>query len=276
MNGKGYFLNGPNIAWHFYGSDFGAAEGKDLYDPLWWEGTFQNVSAYGGNSVRIWIHCDGRANPVFNAEGECVGLNHGLVNDLNDLLKRAKNHRIMVILTLWDFYIKQVPGRLDLVKNDTKLQTYLNNCLEPLVGGVEHNDNLIAWEAINEPEWLTTGNEKLVTWEQMQHFVGGIAATVHKASKKYVTVGSASLKWNSDVLPAEGNFWKDSALQKAYPDKLAKLDIYQVHYYDWMYPWGYSPFAKDISYWKLDKLVLVGESGQQEHYPFSGQYNTGL
>ncbi len=33
-----------------------------------------------------------------------------------------------------------------------------------------------------------------------------ISDAIHKNSKKYVTVGSACLKWNSDVNPAVGNF----------------------------------------------------------------------
>jgi len=34
-----------------------------------------------------------------------------------------------------------------------------------------------------------------------------ISEAVHLYSTKYVTVGSASIKWNSDTAPALGNYW---------------------------------------------------------------------
>jgi len=39
--------------------------------------------------------------------------------------------------------------------------------------------------------------------------VAMIAEAVHKHSSKYVTVGSASLKWNSDVNPAVANYYSN-------------------------------------------------------------------
>lgn len=55
--------------------------------------------------MRVWIHCAGTENPVFDANGYVTGLNNGMIDDLKDLLNRAKNNNIMVILTLWDFYM---------------------------------------------------------------------------------------------------------------------------------------------------------------------------
>lgn len=39
-----------------------------------------------------------------------------------------------------------------------------------------------------------------------------IAEAVHTHSSKYITVGSASLKWNSDVNPSVSNYWSDHAI----------------------------------------------------------------
>ena len=68
----------------------------------------------------------------------------------------------------------------------------------------------------------------------MQRFVARIAEAVHNVGLK-VTVGSASLKWNSDAGSAAGNFWSDQALMNAYASSKAYLDLYNIHYYDWMY-----------------------------------------
>ena len=70
----------------------------------------------------------------------------------------------MVILTLWDFYIYEIPARLELFKNTQKLDSYINNCLIPLIRGVNHHRNLIAWEIINEPEWIIE-NAHAITWQ---------------------------------------------------------------------------------------------------------------
>ena len=59
-----------------------------------------------------------------------------------------------------------------------------------------------------------------------------IAAAIHENSDQMVTLGSAALKWNSDVSPAEANWWSDAALQAQYASTNAYLDFYQVHYYD--------------------------------------------
>jgi hypothetical protein len=61
---------------------------------------------------------------------------------------------------------------------------------------------------INEPEWLVV-NYKVVDWKTLQKFVAKIASILHVYAKKYVTLGSASLKWNSDVSPAEKNYWSN-------------------------------------------------------------------
>ena len=73
----------------------------------------------------------------------------------------------MVILTLWDFLLKDVPNRLDLIRDVNKLNSYTLNALIPMIEGVEHNTNLIAWEIMNEPEWIVHNNF-LVSWKELQ------------------------------------------------------------------------------------------------------------
>jgi hypothetical protein len=93
-------------------------------------------------------------------------------------------------------------------------------------------------------------------------------STIHNHSKKYVTLGSACLKWNSDVSPAVGNKWSDKSLRDASGKSNAQLDFYQIHYYDWMYPY-YDPYSKERAYWRLDKVTLIGETGNTGHYSYS-------
>ena len=82
-----------------------------------------------------------------------------------------------------------------------------------------------------------------------------------------VTVGSASLKYNSDkwdiTTPCVANYWKDQAIQSAYNKPFAHLDFYEIHYYDWMNNViSFDPYKSCCpqSYWLLDKPTLIGES----------------
>ncbi len=110
---------------------------------------------------------------------------------------------------------------------------------------------------------------QIVSKEEMQRFVGMIAEAIHLYSPKMVTVGSASLKWNSNsfsiATPCTGNLWSDSEIQNAFNRPLAKLDFYQVHYWD-NSCFVFDPFnlSYSTSYWQLDKPVIVGEVGGNE------------
>jgi hypothetical protein len=284
---KQYFLNGPNIAWNNYGWDFGDNAygwgGGNGYNAAWWENTFTQVQNYGGNSVRVWVHCKGEHNPLFSS-GTCTGLNNNFFNNMDDMLNRARNHNLMVIICLWDFHVTDV-GRQDVMKDLAKTNAYINNALIPMVQRYANQCNLLAWEIFNEPEWIMSGAPGAgnyggapVTVTEMQRFVGLCAAAVHNNSDKLVTVGSACLRYNSDVSPANVNYWKDASLIAASGgNPKAYLDFYQIHYYDWMLQSGnnWAPYNRPLSYWNLDKPVLIGESGNTGFYTYQQQFDLG-
>eukprot|EP01121_Diplochlamys_sp_Union-15-3_P001520 TRINITY_DN1130_c0_g1_i4.p1 TRINITY_DN1130_c0_g1~~TRINITY_DN1130_c0_g1_i4.p1 ORF type:complete len:203 (-),score=47.43 TRINITY_DN1130_c0_g1_i4:31-639(-) len=133
-----------------------------------------------------------------------------------------------------------------------------------MVNALNSFDNVV-YEVINEPEWAVEGSgttNEVIPVSQMQRFVAMIAEAVHTHSKAAITVGSASLKWDSTANPpAVNNYWDDANLKAAYPSSSGHLDFYQIHYYDWMYnpDWGYDPCRKNAAFWKLDKPTIVGE-----------------
>ena len=65
-----------------------------------------------------------------------------------------------------------------------------------------------------------------------------------------------------------GNFWSDAALGAASGDPEGRLDLYNVHYYDWMHDdsWGYDPCRKPVSYWGLDKPTVVRVVRQRQFF----------
>ena len=194
-----------------------------------------------------------------------TGLNENLLADLRDLLSIAEQNGLMVIYTLWDFLMGELEVQKKLLSDTQRLQSYITNALVPIVKYLANSTNLYAWEVINEPEWLNQNYG--VPWNQIQSFVGRIASAIHGNCRKRVTLGSASLKWNSDVAPAVGNYWSDSALIQASGRSDGHLDFYQIHYYDWMYPL-YDPYSQNLSHWKLDKPTLIGETGNTAHYTY--------
>lgn len=285
--GKNYLINGVNIPWNYFGSDVGTHyQWGALYDSAWFENTFADLESYGVNCVRFWIHCDGRTSPEFTDSGYVSGLDTNFFSNLDDIFLRAENHHIMLIPCLWSFDMTKdyrssagvyAGVHADLIRDTLKTKSYINNVLIPLVQHYANTCNLLAWEIINEPEWSMDipggGNTvQQVKDYEMQRFVAMQAEAIHQYSNKMVTLGSASIQWNSDTYtsatPVEGNYWSDSALQIAYTHSLAYLDFYQVHYYDWMHDAHFDPFdvSYPISYWNFDKPTIVGESGNSWAY----------
>lgn len=85
-----------------------------------------------------------------------------MIEDLNNMLALANKHKIAVILVLWDFYINTTQAK-GLYTNSQNLDSYITNALIPLLRGVEENTNIIAFEIINEPEWIVMNDYG--TWD---------------------------------------------------------------------------------------------------------------
>jgi len=207
------------------------------------------------------LHCGRLMDP----SADCLAL---FLPELEKLVKLAQSSNVVLIITLWSFDMcKQETStgyHPQMFTDMTVLQSYINNALIPMLTTLNKYDNII-WEVINEPEWCikeTPGNTNFqATLAQMQRFAGAIADGIHKNSRQPVTLGSASLKWNSATPAAVGNWWNDTSLRTQFPSSDAKLDFYQFHYYDWAHndQWGYDPCRVPASYWKLDKPTIVGE-----------------
>ncbi|MBA3705393.1 MAG: T9SS type A sorting domain-containing protein, partial [Bacteroidetes bacterium] len=141
-------------------------------------------------------------------------------------------------------------------------QTFVDNYLVPFVNRYKSNPYLFAIDVCNEIEWINQNSVNgQLSLSNLQRFVGMCAAAVHKNSNVPVTVGSACIKWNSDISGMDGNWWKASALQTAFNDPKAYLDFYCVHYYGWMHQWFQSPFEKSPSDYGInDRPVIIQES----------------
>lgn len=262
------WLNGINMPWIDFGKDFGGGSKS--------AGTIRDAfEAFGKadvNSVRFWIHCDGRGNPVFDRPGgKVTGLPKGFLDDFEDMLDTAHANGILVMPALWSF--DMVKNRVDeagphagiqmkLLLEDDYLDSYIKHALIPMLDRFDAHPALFAWEICNEPEWMVEAKDLTqVPLERVQRFHARIAAAIHEHGRKPVTTGSSSIKWNSDVLEnGAGNWWSDKALQAAYDNPLAYFDFYQVHVYGWMLRHGFDPYLYTPESLGLDKPVMIGEA----------------
>jgi len=273
LGGNDYFINGVNVPWNSFGWDFGVHERWGSgYDGAWFETTLAELEASGVNCARVWIHCDGRANPNFDEAGNVTGLDEGTLDEIEDMVIRANNHNLMLIITLWSFDMledhRSIGGRhaglhQDLIVDPVKTQSYLDHALIPMVRRLSSHCNILAWEIINEPEWAMEVNHggttsQTVSVEAMQRFVGQCISAIRNHSDHYITLGTAAPISNGDGQYV--NYWHETAFQKFnFNCSEVYLDFYCIHYYDWMGT-DYSPFTKDANYWELGKPILIAET----------------
>ena len=126
-----------------------------------YEQAINDVSANGGNVIRVWVHIDGQWSPKFNNDGYATGADTpSLVNELGQLLDHAHSKNVLVILCLWNLAVKPTQPNINLYFDESKLNTYLDKVLKPLASGLKNKPALGAWEIINEPMGSILPGEK--------------------------------------------------------------------------------------------------------------------
>ena len=130
--------------------DFGSGAYKSVKSK--YENAINEVSANGGNVIRVWVHIDGQWSPKFNSEGHATGADtESLITELGELLEHAHSKNVMVILCLWNLAVKPTQHNINLYSDQSKLNSYLEKVLKPMASGLKNKPALGAWEIINEP-----------------------------------------------------------------------------------------------------------------------------
>jgi hypothetical protein len=266
-NNQNLFLSGANLAWQYFADDIGPDPATP--DTNHFNDVFSQIRANGGNTLRVWLHTTGQYTPAWNGS-VVTGPGSNTISDLQTILNLAWSNRVGVVLCLWSFDMLRtnngstITSRSSaILTNATYRQTYIANCLTPMVQAVQGHPAIVAWEIINEPEgmsveygWNFTVH---VPMTNIQAFINQCAGAIHRADPKAkVTSGSWSFYSQTDAVLGCTNYYTDARLFTAGNDVDGKLDFYTVHYYDWMGT-ALSPFQQPCSYWQLDKPLVVSE-----------------
>jgi hypothetical protein len=220
--------------------------------------------------MRWWIHTDASNCPKIDATGTVTGLGLNTIKNLRKALDTAYTYGVVVDMCLFSFDIL-VPGtgtgkaayssfNLDnnykFLTDTSKITTYLNNALKPMLDSVGNHPAVMCWEVFNEPEgMLASANwshvTKKITQNDILRITNRIAGFVHRNSKKMASTGIASFQYCTEYSTAK--------LKAAGGDNDGYLDFYMAHYYPEWADASISPFHHPASFWNMDKPVLIGE-----------------
>jgi hypothetical protein len=233
---------------------------------------FSNLEASGVRVIKWRLFNDGRYSPVFNARGYATGVSDHFYDDLDAALALARKHNLYIVFSLFDSGLwttscsldgVQTGGHADTLTTADKRQALLDNAIVPTLKHIGHDDRVLGFEIIAEPEWGVTqlnqqqDNRIKVPLDDVRSFVGQIAAAVH-----LYTSGFATLESNR---ASNMTYWRGLG-----------LDYYSFSWYDWLQPW--EPLDRPAATFGLDRPIILGEfpSYGSPHYSLPQVFDIAL
>jgi hypothetical protein len=211
---------------------------------------FGQLAASGVRYVRWFLLCDGRAGINFTPGGPStslragrpIGLDDFVFKDIDTAIAMASLHNIRIMFVLLDFLWcdaarttrgVQMGGRADVLNDASSRTALLETVVRPLLERYGDEPQILAWDVINEPEWITTVNAA-----DLRAFLADTIALIRSCTIHPVTIGSAGVRWRANYSDLD-------------------LDFYQVHWYDSLA--HQPPLETPVAQLGFDRPVLLGE-----------------
>jgi hypothetical protein len=253
------FLHGCNYPWStdgrtiFYGLDFGAnVWGSHLgvsTRPDAIARDFAEMAALGFTVTRWFLFCDGRAGIVYDDEGLPAGVDAHLFDDVDTALSIARDAGVRVAFVLLDhqwmfdgvrdtiadpvtglvLQARLPHGRARVLLSARGHDALIGRVIVPLLrrygprgARADLADAVVAWELMNEPDWIVEEWEQDVSrhvarplpFATLAALVGRFSDAVHEHTRALATLGGGRAR----------NLW-------AWDDSALGLDVVQVHQY---------------------------------------------
>ena len=252
------FWIGVNLPWLNYGGDFGANAWREdggvgrPGERLILRNALARIAGEGLTRVRWFMLCDGRAGLRMAADGALEGLDDFVFRDADAAVEELDRAGLSALLVLFDFHWfrpaafvngVQTCGRARLAAGSSPRARLLDCVVDPLLERYGRHPSILAWDVINEREWVTRGvrlppRASEVPRAIMRDFIGDIVGLIHQRTSHAATVGSASVR----TLPlVEG----------------LGLDVYQAHWYDRLD--RKAPLDRPVASLGLDRPLILGE-----------------
>jgi hypothetical protein len=227
---EGWYLHGANMPWLNWAYDFGGG-----LDTAQTDMKMSTAQAAGMHVIRWWLFEGGAVFIQRDAAGNPTGIDPHVYTDMDSALNLAAQHDIYIEFTLF-----ASPGDVPWFANTSQHQA-LANVLTPMFQRYASNPHVLAWEAVNEPNY----NTGTATYSQVRDLVGLIDSAIHGSGSTLVDVDGTT--------DAYVNQWTGLG-----------ANYYSVHCYG-------SPQCTLPT--GLDKPVVVGEMSPDY---WEGFYDTGF
>ncbi len=255
VNGKRIWISGANTPWQHW-NDFGGN-----FDAGWWKSQMQLLASNHVNATRVWITCNGdNPSPGIRADGSITAPTAKFWENVDQLFAAAKSEHVYLMIALISFDHTKAGNHnaeawRNMQRNAANREMFVNNYVTPFAKRYASNLYFFAVDVGNEIDWHWD-NQGLKQADTVD-LIARVANSVHKHSKALVCQGMGtaakylSAKYN-------GNCLSDASLGAAQPG--ARVDFYNVHYYDWVRKWFSSPFESSPTEMGLvGKPSIVGE-----------------